>query len=151
MRVSSTRPFQYLESQRLLANTKYGFRRKRSTLDCLIAQYQELVEFSPQGHDIRLLSFGISKSFDRVWHKGLLYKLKSYRLNKLLQLLVAVLWGHLSAVVRSRKLAPRHLPSQHWSGLEAIRQAFRCSVMAWPITQLNDSGEHTLVTHQFWW
>lgn len=50
-------------------------------LDCLIAQYQEWVELLSQGHDIRLLSFDIAKAFDRVWHKGLLCKLKAYGIH----------------------------------------------------------------------
>ena len=54
-----------LESHHLLADTKYGFRKKWSTLDCLIAQYQEWVKLLPQGHDIPHVSFDITKSFDR--------------------------------------------------------------------------------------
>ena len=70
--------YQHLESHRLLADTQYGFCRKRSTLDCLIVQYKEWLELLSQGHDIRLLSFDIAKTFDRAWHKELLCKLKAY-------------------------------------------------------------------------
>ena len=43
----------------------------------------------PQGHDIRLASFEITKSSDSVWHKGLLSKLKSNRIDGLLFKVVA--------------------------------------------------------------
>ena len=70
--------YQYLESQLLLADTQHG---KQSTLDCLIAQYQEWVKLLSQGHGIRHLSVDIKKAFYRVWHKRLLCKLKYYGID----------------------------------------------------------------------
>ena len=73
--------YQCLEEHLLLTDPQYCFRKKRSTLDCLIAQYKEWVELLSQGHDICLLSLDIVKAFVRVWHKGLLCKLKAYGID----------------------------------------------------------------------
>jgi hypothetical protein len=76
--VSNKTLHQYLESNDLLGDRQNGFRRKHSTVDCLVDQYQEWIELLAMGYDIRLLSFDIAKAFDRVWHRGLLKKLYVY-------------------------------------------------------------------------
>ena len=49
------------------------------------------------GHLIKLPSYlwnglEISKAFDRVWHEGLLYKLKSYGISGPLLILIIFFW-----------------------------------------------------------
>ena len=68
----------HLESNNLLSNHQYGFRKARSTGD--------LLSYLTHAWSSSLRNFGepfvvtldISKAFDRVWHKALLAKLPAY-------------------------------------------------------------------------
>ena len=62
----------HLESNNLLSDHHYGFRKARSTGDLL--SYLTHVWSS----SLRNFALDISKAFDRVWHKALLAKLPAY-------------------------------------------------------------------------
>jgi hypothetical protein len=64
--VSNYSLYQYLESNDLLGDRQYGFCRKRSTVDCLLAQNQERIKPLSKGYEIRLLFFYTAKAFDIV-------------------------------------------------------------------------------------
>ena len=68
----------HLESNNLLSDHQYGFRKARSTRDLLSylthAWSSSLRNF---GESI-VVALDISKTFDRVWHKALLAKLPAY-------------------------------------------------------------------------
>ena len=44
----------------------------------------ELHEALDNGHDMRIVFMETSKAFDKVWHKGVIFKLKRKRINGLL-------------------------------------------------------------------
>ena len=68
----------HLEICRLFSEFQYGFRSSRSTTDLLtILSYRIARAFNRSGAT-RAVVLDISKAFDRVWHAGLLHKLKSY-------------------------------------------------------------------------
>ena len=56
----------------------YGFRSSRSTSDLLTVASNRISRASNRYGTSGPLAFGISQGFDRVWHAGLLHKLKSY-------------------------------------------------------------------------
>lgn len=60
----------------LLSEHQSGFIRNDSTRNQLLYVANEFGKALDEGKDIRIVFFDISKAFDRVWHKGLLFKLK---------------------------------------------------------------------------
>ena len=56
----------------------YGFRSSRSTVDLLTVADRIARAFN-KSWATRVVALDISKSFDRIWHAGLLHKLKSLR------------------------------------------------------------------------
>ena len=57
-----------------------GFRKKRSTNDQLYTLIQTAFECFNRKKQIDCIFIDFEKAFDKIWHKGLLYKLKALRL-----------------------------------------------------------------------
>ena len=70
----------HLENCGLFSDFQYGFRSSRSTTDLLTVVSDRIVRAFNRSEATRAVSLDISKAFDRVWHAGLLHKLKSYGL-----------------------------------------------------------------------
>ena len=74
--LSRIRPI--LQAQNIIPNSQFGFRARHSTihqihrLTDLISASLEKKQFCPA------VFLDVSQAFDRVWHKGLLYKLKHF-------------------------------------------------------------------------
>ena len=68
----------HLEKHNLLSDNQYGFRSSRSTADVLTVITDRISRALDCSFEARAIALDISKAFDRVWHKGLLYKLESY-------------------------------------------------------------------------
>ena len=68
----------------LLLTTKYftnvnlDFNPNDSTVNKLVEIYNTIILNMDKGKDIRFVFCDVSKAFDRVWHNGLLFKLKHY-------------------------------------------------------------------------
>ena len=60
---------------------QYGFRSSRSTADFLTVVSDRIARAFNRSLDTRAAAIDISKTFDRFWHVGLLYKLKSYEIS----------------------------------------------------------------------
>ena len=54
-----------------------GFVPNDSTVNQLVAMYNTFCHALDEGKEVRAVFCDISKAFDRVWHKGLLFKLES--------------------------------------------------------------------------
>ena len=59
------------------SNIQYGFRSSRSTADFLTVVSDRIARGFNRSGATRVVALDISKAFDRVWHTGLLHKLKS--------------------------------------------------------------------------
>lgn len=59
-----------------LTKHQSGFRPKDSTVNQLAYLYHAFCEALDNHKDLRIVFCDISKAFDKVWHKGLIYKLK---------------------------------------------------------------------------
>ena len=70
--------YNYIVSYDILTDNQSGFRHKDSTVNQLLIIYDEIISSLDKGKDVRFIFCDVSKAFDRVWHKGLLYKLKKY-------------------------------------------------------------------------
>ena len=71
------------------SNFQYGFRSFRSTADLLIVVFNKTARAFNRSGATRTVAFDISKAFDRVWHAGLLHKLKSYGISGLIFCLIS--------------------------------------------------------------
>ena len=71
----------HLESNGLFSDAQYGFRSKRSTADLLTVITERISASLDKKGEARLVALDISKAFDRVWHPGLLHKLRSYGIS----------------------------------------------------------------------
>ena len=61
--------------------TQYGFSSSRSTADLLTIVSDRIVRAFNRSGATQVVALDIFKTFDRVWHTGLLHKLKSYRIS----------------------------------------------------------------------
>ena len=71
----------HLEKCGLFSDFQYGFRSSRSTADLITVVSDRIARAFNRPGATRAVSLDISKAFDRVWHAGLLHKLKSYRIS----------------------------------------------------------------------
>ena len=71
----------FLETNNLLSDHQYGFRKARSTFDLLAYAVHVWSSALESSGESRVISLDISKAFDRVWHKGLLAKLPMFGLH----------------------------------------------------------------------
>ena len=68
--------FNYLETNHIITNFQSGFRPKDSTVNQLLEIYHTIIENLDKGKEIKFIFCDISKAFDKVWHDGLLFKLR---------------------------------------------------------------------------
>ena len=71
----------HLEKCDLFSDFQYGFRYSRSTADLLTVVSDRIARAFNRPGTTRAVALDISKAFDRVWHVGLLHKLKSYGIS----------------------------------------------------------------------
>ena len=69
---------EYLESNNLLSDNQYGFRRKRSTRDAVTKATDHIREHMDKGKVTGALFMDLRKAFDSVNHSCLLHKLPYY-------------------------------------------------------------------------
>ena len=71
----------HLEKCGLFSDFQYGFKSSRSTADLLTVVSDRIARAFNRSGATRAVALDISKAFDRVWHAGLLHKLKSYGIS----------------------------------------------------------------------
>ena len=69
--------YKHLTENKLLSDKQLGFRPGDSTLNQLLSVIHDVYNAFEHHHDTRAVFLNISKAFDKVWHEGLLLKLKS--------------------------------------------------------------------------
>ena len=77
----NNRIIDHLEKCGLFSDFQYGFRSSRSTADLLTVVSDGISRAFNRSGATRAVALDISKDFDRVWHAGLLHKLKSYGIS----------------------------------------------------------------------
>ena len=69
--------FKFLMDHEVLTTLQSGFISGDSTVNQLVDIYNSFCKALAEGKEVRAIFCDISKAFDRVWHKGLLYKLQT--------------------------------------------------------------------------
>ena len=69
--------FNHLQDNNLLSSLQSGFMPGDSTVNQLTYLYNTFCQALDAGKEVRAVFCDISKAFDRVWHSGLLHKLKA--------------------------------------------------------------------------
>ena len=77
----NNRSVDHLEKCGLSSDFQYGFRSSQSTADLLTVVSDRIARAFNRSGATRAVALDISKAFDRVWHAGLLHKLKSYEIS----------------------------------------------------------------------
>ena len=68
--------YNYLVEYNKITSVQSGFRPKDSAVFQLIDLYDTFCRALDDGKEVRVVFCDISKAFDRVWHRGLLFKLR---------------------------------------------------------------------------
>ena len=68
--------YNFLTSHNILTSKQSGFIKGDSTVNQLASLYNDICKAIDEGKEVRAVFCDISKAFDRVWHKGLLFKLR---------------------------------------------------------------------------
>ena len=68
--------FNYLRDKNLISKDQSGFQPGDSTVNQLTYLYDFFCKALDDKKDVHIVFCDIAKAFDRVWHKGLIYKLK---------------------------------------------------------------------------
>ena len=71
----------HLEKCGLFSDFQYGFRSSRSTADFLTVASDRIARAFNRSGATQAVALDISRSFDRVWHAGLLHKPKSFGIS----------------------------------------------------------------------
>ena len=69
--------FNFIRDNNILTTLQSGFVPGDSTVNQLVDIYNTFCHSLDQGKEVRAVFCDLSKAFDRVWHRGLLYKLES--------------------------------------------------------------------------
>jgi len=73
--------FNYLRDHDLLSTDQSGYIPGDSTVCQLTTLYNSICEALDDKYSIQFVFFDLSKAFDRVWHEGLIYKLRLFGIN----------------------------------------------------------------------
>ena len=96
-KIVNNRIADHLEKCGLFSDFQYGFRSSRSTADLLTVVSDRIARAFNRSGATRAVTLDISKTFDSVWHAGLLHKLKSYGIS-------GQIFGLISSFFSSRHL-----------------------------------------------
>ena len=87
----------HLEKCCLFSDFQYGFKSSQSTADLLTVVSHRIARAFKRSGATTVVALDISKAFDRVWHAGLLHKLKSYGIS-------GQIFGIISSFLSNRRL-----------------------------------------------
>ena len=76
-RIVSKNVYNFFHENNLLTVHQSGFRQNDSTINQLAYLYHSFCKALDMKKDIRIVYCDITKAFDRVWHEGIIYKLKN--------------------------------------------------------------------------
>ena len=75
-RIIYNRIFEYLIENNLITENQSGFKSGDSCINHLLSITHDIYKSLDDGFEVKGVFLDISKAFDKVWHEGLIYKLK---------------------------------------------------------------------------
>ena len=94
----------FLTENQLLSRHQSGFRPGDSTINQLLSITNDIFESFEEGFETRAVFLDISKAFDKVWHDGLIFKLRKNGINgNLLDVIIDFLKNRHQRVVLNGK------------------------------------------------
>ena len=97
VKLVNNRIVDHLEKCGLFSDFEYGFRSSRSTADLLTVVSDRIAGVFNRSGATQAVALDISNAFDRVWHAGLLHKLKSFGIS-------GQIFGFISSFLSNRQL-----------------------------------------------
>ena len=92
--------YNFFSEHQVITTLQSGFIPGDSTVNQLVDIYNTFCRALDDGKEVRAIFCDISKAFDRVWHKGLLFKLQSVGISgSLLQWFTDYLYNRKQRVV----------------------------------------------------
>ena len=68
--------YEYFIENELIPLIQSGFKPGDSSINQLLSIAHDIYQSFENGFEVRGIFLDISKAFDKVWHRGLIYKLK---------------------------------------------------------------------------
>ena len=68
--------YSFFKENDLISSNQSGFKQGVSRINQLLSITHDIYQSLDQGYEVRGVFLDISKAFDKVWHKGLIHKLK---------------------------------------------------------------------------
>ena len=68
--------YSFFIENNLISSNESGFKQGDSCINRLLSITHDIYQSLDQGSEVRGVFLDISKAFDKVWHKGLIHKLK---------------------------------------------------------------------------
>ena len=93
----NNRTVDHLEKCGLFSDFQYSFRSSRPTADLLAVVPDRIARAFNRSGANRAVALDITKAFNRIWHAGLLHKLKSYGIS-------CQIFGMISSFLSNRRL-----------------------------------------------
>ena len=92
--------YAYLDDNGLLSKNQSGFRPGDSTINQLLSITNDIYESFEKNAETRAIFLDISKAFDKVWHEGLIHKLRANGFRgEVLNILISFLSDRVQRVV----------------------------------------------------
>ena len=111
--------FEFFIANSLISKNESGFRPDDSCINQLLSIALEIYQSFDDNLEVRAVFLDISKAFDKVWHKGLVFKWKENGISdKILNIITDFLSFRKRRVVLNGQASP-------WVGIEAgVPQGF---------------------------
>ena len=105
--------FRFLIENNLISSNQSGFKPGDSCINQLLSITHKIYKSCDDGFEERGVFLDISKAFDKVWHKGIIFKLKQNGISgKLLSVLSDFLKDRKQRVILNGQVSP-------WTGVNA--------------------------------
>ena len=73
--------FEFFIENELISSNQSGFKQSESCINQPLSITHEIYKSADDGHEVRGVFPDVSKTFDKVWYYGLIYKLKESRVS----------------------------------------------------------------------
>ena len=90
----------YLEENNILHPDQYGFRKNKGTETSLLRIYEQIAINQRYKYNCNIVCRDVSKSFDKIWHNGLCYKILQLQLPDIIEKVLCNFLAERTAQIR---------------------------------------------------